>query len=251
MRRATPGGPVQAPPASHAADPPLSLAQILAAAEAVLRRFGPAKATVVDVARALGVSHTAVYRHVASKAELRDLVLDRWLEATVLPMRAIAAAEGPAPERLRRLIDALIAVKRRRAAEDPELFTAYRTLAAEAQAVVARHLGELVDLTAAVVRAGMAEGAFRDWDPVAAGRCCSPPPASTTRPTPPSGRTRPSTRRTRTCGGCSWTGWPGSPAPPPPAPEARPPDAVHRRTAARAGQYGTSPFSRPNPDAGA
>jgi AcrR family transcriptional regulator len=170
MRRATPGGPVQAPPASHAADPPLSLAQILAAAEAVLRRFGPAKATVVDVARALGVSHTAVYRHVASKAELRDLVLDRWLEATVLPMRAIAAAEGPAPERLRQLIDALIAVKRRRAAEDPELFTAYRTLAAEAQAVVARHLGELVDLTATVVRAGMAEGAFRTGDPVAAGR---------------------------------------------------------------------------------
>jgi AcrR family transcriptional regulator len=167
MRRAAPGGPVQAPPA---ADPPLSLAQILAAAEAVLRRFGPAKATVVDVARALGVSHTAVYRHVASKAELRDLVLERWLEATVLPMRAIAAAEGPAPERLRRLIDALIAVKRRRAAEDPELFTAYRALAAEAQAVVARHLGELVDLTAAVVRAGMEAGAFRAGDPVAAGR---------------------------------------------------------------------------------
>jgi len=167
MRRADPGGPVEPTPA---ADPPLSLAQILATAEAVIRRFGPAKATVVDVARALGVSHTAVYRHVASKAELRDLVLDRWLEATLLPMRAIAAAQGPAPERLRRLIDALIAVKRRRAAEDPELFTAYRTLAAGAQAVVARHLGELVDLTAAVVRAGIAEGAFRDGDPVAAGR---------------------------------------------------------------------------------
>ena len=167
MRRVAPGGPVQPPPA---VDPPLSLAQILATAEAVLRRFGPAKATVVDVARALGVSHTAVYRHVASKAALRDLVLERWLEATVLPMRAIAGAEGPAPERLRRLIDALIAVKRRRAAEDPELFTAYRALAAEAQAVVARHLGELVDLTAAVVRAGMEAGAFRAGDPVAAGR---------------------------------------------------------------------------------
>ena len=167
MRRAGSRGPVQPTPA---ADPPLSLAQILTATEAVIRRFGPAKATVVDVARVLGVSHTAVYRHVASKAELRDLVMSRWLEATVLPMRTLAAAEGPAPERLRRLIDALIAVKRRRAAEDPELFTAYRTLAAGAQAVVARHLGELVDLTAAVVRAGMAEGAFRAGDPVAAGR---------------------------------------------------------------------------------
>lgn len=151
-------------------DTPLTRELILATAEDVIRRFGPAKATVVDVARALGVSHTAVYRHVASKAELRDRVLERWLEATVLPMRAIAAAEGPAPERLRRLIDALIAVKRRRAAEDPELFTAYRALAAEAQAVVARHLGELVDLIAAVVRAGMDEGAFRAGDPVAAGR---------------------------------------------------------------------------------
>jgi hypothetical protein len=33
-------------------------------------------------------------------------------------------------------VDALIEVKRRRAAEDPELFAAYRTLAADAQSVV-------------------------------------------------------------------------------------------------------------------
>ena len=56
-------------------DAPLTRDRILAAAEDVIRRFGPAKATVVDVARALGVSHTAVYRHVATKAELRDLVV--------------------------------------------------------------------------------------------------------------------------------------------------------------------------------
>ena len=51
---------------------PLTRDQIITAAENVLRRFGPAKATVVDVARALGVSHAAVYRHVANKAALRD-----------------------------------------------------------------------------------------------------------------------------------------------------------------------------------
>ena len=39
---------------------PLTCDRILAAAEEVVRRFGPAKATVVDVARALGVSHAAV-----------------------------------------------------------------------------------------------------------------------------------------------------------------------------------------------
>lgn len=56
------------------ADTRLTRDRILAAAEDVIRRFGPAKATVVDVARALGVSLAAVYRHVATEAELRDLV---------------------------------------------------------------------------------------------------------------------------------------------------------------------------------
>src|SRR5277367_1381333 len=99
-----------------AANAPLNLDRVLATAEDVIRRFGPAKATVVDVARALGVSHAAVYRHVASKAELRDLVVGRWIEETMPPLRAIAAKSGPAPQRLRRLLDAMIAVKRRRSA---------------------------------------------------------------------------------------------------------------------------------------
>src|ERR1700729_3189854 len=126
------------------ADAPLTVDRIVAAAEDVIRRFGPGNATVVDVARALGVSHAAVYRHVATKAELRDLVVGQWAEETMPPLRAIVAKPGPAPQRLRRLFDALIAVKRRRAADDPELFAAYRTLAADAGAVVTAHVEELV-----------------------------------------------------------------------------------------------------------
>jgi AcrR family transcriptional regulator len=151
-------------------DAPLTRDRILAAAEDVIRRFGPAKATVVDVARALGVSHTAVYRHVATKAELRDLVVGRWVEATMPPLRAIAALADPAPQRLRKLVDALIAVKRGRIAEDPELFSAYRTLAADAQSVVAAHVNELIGLTAKVIGSGVEEGTFRTVDPMAAGR---------------------------------------------------------------------------------
>ena len=149
---------------------PLTLDRILAAAEDVIRRFGPAKATVVDVARALGVSHAAVYRHVATKAELRELVVGRWAEATMPSLRVAAAQPGPAPQRLRQLFDALIAVKRRRAAEDPELFAAYRTLAADARSVVDAHVEELVNLTATIIRSGVEEGTFRPVDPLAAGR---------------------------------------------------------------------------------
>jgi AcrR family transcriptional regulator len=151
-------------------DAPLTRDRILAAAEDVIRRFGPSKATVVDVARALGVSHTAVYKHVSSKAELRDLVVGRWVEATMPPLRAIVAQPGPAPLRLRELIDALIAVKRRRAAEDPELFAAYMTLAADAKSVVAAHVAEMVGLASQVIASGVKEGTFRTGDPVATGR---------------------------------------------------------------------------------
>ena len=151
-------------------DTPLALDKILATAEDVIRRFGPAKATVVDVARALGVSHTAVHKHVGSKAELRDMVLGRWLESSMPPLRAIVAERGPAPKRLRKLIDALIAVKRRRSADDPELFTAYRTLAADAKSVIAAHVEEMIGLVAKIIASGVKEGTFRTVDPVAMGR---------------------------------------------------------------------------------
>jgi AcrR family transcriptional regulator len=149
------------------ADAPVTRDRILSTAEDVIRRFGPAKATVVDVARALGVSHAAVYRHVATKAALRELVVGRWVEATMPALRAIAAQRGPAPKRLRRLLNALIAVKRRRAAGDPDLFAAYRTLAADAKSIVAAHVDELIGLAAKIIRSGVEEGTFRPLDPVA------------------------------------------------------------------------------------
>jgi len=152
------------------ADAPLTRERILATAEDVIRRFGPSKATVLDVARALGVSHAAVYRHVASKAELRDLVVGRCAEATMPALRAIAASPGPAPQRLRRLFDALIAAKRRWALDDPELFAAYRTLASDAQSVTRGHVDELVELAATIIAAGVKDGTFRTLDPRAAGR---------------------------------------------------------------------------------
>ena len=151
-------------------DKPLTRERILASAEDAIRRFGPDKATVVDVARALGVSHAAVYKHVATKAELRDLVVARWVDATMPSLRAIVESAGPAPKRLRLLLDALIAVKRRRAADDPELFTAYRTLAAGARSITTAHVDELVALIATVIRAGMKEGTFRKVDAGATGR---------------------------------------------------------------------------------
>ena len=60
----------------------------------MLRRFGLAKATVVDVARALDVSHGSVYRHFPSKASLREAVAKRWLDRASAPLREDCGSLG-------------------------------------------------------------------------------------------------------------------------------------------------------------
>jgi AcrR family transcriptional regulator len=149
---------------------PLTADRILDAAEEVLRRFGPAKATVVDVARALGVSHGSVYRHFPSKAALRDAVTARWLDRIATPLAAVAAEDGPAQQRLRRWLDRLIAAKRSRAFDDPELFATYMALVADARAVVTAHVEHLVAQVARIVADGVARGEFVVADPLVAGR---------------------------------------------------------------------------------
>lgn len=144
--------------------------RILEAAEEVLRRFGPAKATVVDVARALGVSHGSVYRHFPSKAALRDAVAERWLESISEPLAEVARGEDPAPERLRGWLDLLVASKRGRALEDPELFATYVGLAGEARDVITAHVEELVGQLARIIADGVERGEFAIDDPDGAAR---------------------------------------------------------------------------------
>ena len=77
----------------------------------MLRRFGLAKATVVDVARALDVSHGSVYRHFPSKESLRQAVAKRWLDASNAPLQKIAEGSGPAPARLEHWLRTMFAIK--------------------------------------------------------------------------------------------------------------------------------------------
>jgi AcrR family transcriptional regulator len=148
----------------------LTRERILEAAEEVLRRYGPAKANVVDVARALGVSHGSVYRHFDSKSALRDAVTERWLESISAPLATIAAEERPAPERLERWLDALVQAKRRKALDDPELFTTYVGLAAEARGVVRAHVETLIGHLERIIADGAAQNEFAVEDPRAAAR---------------------------------------------------------------------------------
>ena len=147
----------------------LTRERILEAAEDVLRRYGPAKANVVDVARALRVSHgdrlpplseqgsASRRRHRALAREHRNPRSDR-------------GRKGTAPQRLERWLDSLVQAKRRKALDDPELFATYIELATDAREVVRTHVQTLVDQLARIVADGVADSAFTADDPKAAAR---------------------------------------------------------------------------------
>ena len=149
---------------------PLTADSIIEAAEEALRRYGPAKTTVVDVARALDVSHGSVYRHFPSKAALRDAVTQRWLDRISAPLEVVVADDSDPTERLRAYIRLLAATKQGIAREDPELFATFRKVTAEARSVVGAHVDHLACQLARVVQDGVIEGVFTTDAPQVTGR---------------------------------------------------------------------------------
>ncbi|MGV9452792.1 TetR family transcriptional regulator [Streptomyces sp. NPDC003635] len=149
----------------------LTAERILEATEEVLRRHGPAKATVVDVARALGVSHGSVYRHFRTKAALREAVTKRWLDRTSEVLSGIVAESGREPEsRLEAWLLALFDAKRHKAGDDPELFATYTVLTTENSDAVDEHIDDLTGQLAEIVRSGVESGSFSSDDPLTTAR---------------------------------------------------------------------------------
>lgn len=146
--------------------------RILDAAEAILRRHGVEKTNVVDVARALGMSHGNIYRHFPSKKALVDAVAVRWLNRLMDPLIAIAADhERPASERLAAWFDALRIAKRKKVRDDPELFRVYQRVVETMREMVGEHIEALLGQVAGIIADGVAAGEFpATLDPKTAAR---------------------------------------------------------------------------------
>ncbi|KAA1418947.1 TetR/AcrR family transcriptional regulator [Nocardioides humilatus] len=85
--------------------------RIVAAAEACLARFGPAKTTLSDVASELGVTRQTVYRYYANLAELLGAVAQAGLEDFVDRMeRHLATFSTPAEAAIESIVFALQAI---------------------------------------------------------------------------------------------------------------------------------------------
>lgn len=139
----------------------LTKEQILDAAEDVLRRFGPRKTTVVDVARALDVSHGTVYRHYESKAALHEAITTRWIERVTLPLADIAQQSTPVAARLRQWFETLMEIKRRNVKDDPEMFESYSILAKNVSSEMRNnHIDIMLRQIEDILREGAEQGIF-------------------------------------------------------------------------------------------
>ncbi|WP_036629904.1 TetR family transcriptional regulator [Paenibacillus shenyangensis] len=154
-----------------ASDLPLTKENILDAAEQVLRRYGPDKTSVVDVARVLKVSHGTIYRHYPSKAALREAVTERWLHTLSDPLERIARETGGSElQRLRHWYDTLIQNKRRYAVEDAEMFAMYAAVSAKPIPIITEHIREMNEQIASILRRGMDSGEIAAGDPAITAR---------------------------------------------------------------------------------
>jgi AcrR family transcriptional regulator len=138
----------------------LSKTEILDAAEQALRRYGPDKTSVTDVAKLLGVSHGTLYRHYPSKAALREAVTERWLEEKIVaPLAEIAdAAAGTPLEQLHLYIAKLIELKHHYAAQDAEMFKMYAAVTEEAAALIETHIQRIIAQISLIINRGIGNG---------------------------------------------------------------------------------------------
>lgn len=143
--------------------------QILAAAERLLRQYGPAKTTVADIAREASVSVGSVYLEFASKDAILDALSTSRHGRVLDAMRRAAAEPAPTWEgRYRAVLDARVREFLAMADEGAHAADLVHCGAAAVQAAHERYRAEERRFLADLLRAGCASGECAVDDPAAA-----------------------------------------------------------------------------------
>lgn len=142
----------------------LSKKDILDAAEKTLRRFGPDKTSVTDVAKELNISHGTIYRHFPNKAALKEAVTERWLEEEIIaPLKRLIHSAETAPDHLlKAFIFELSSLKRSHAENDEEMFQMYAEVTVESAEIIENHVNRIVELLSLIIEKGIVENVIKN-----------------------------------------------------------------------------------------
>ena len=137
---------------------------ILMAAEAAVRRFGAERTRVTDIARSIGVSHSALYRHFPSRTDIFTAIVQQAMDDEVELARNFVEAPGTAADRLRDMIVELHRRKRARFSKDHELHSLYRIIAADRLSLMSDYARRMIGLVARIITQGQGSGEFAQCD---------------------------------------------------------------------------------------
>jgi len=141
-------------------DEALTADRILEAARAQVRRFGEAKTNIVDIAKALGTSHSTIYRHFRSKADVFDAIVVAAMRDEEFLGASFVDTDAPAAERLQGLVMALHRRKVERFVGDMELYLLYRRVVEERPELIRRYAEAVTSLIAAILEDGVKRREF-------------------------------------------------------------------------------------------
>jgi len=133
---------------------------ILETARQLLRRFGPDKMTVMDIARALDMSHANVYRFFRTKADILDALIGQWLSKIEAFVEGIAARPAPASERIEAIVIEMHRKRRRKLIEDAEFYETYRRVIEMRPDFAAKRREKILVVFRKLIVSGIASGEF-------------------------------------------------------------------------------------------
>lgn len=137
---------------------------ILETARTLLRRFGADKLTVVDIARALDMSHANVYRFFKNKSEILDAIVDEWMSKMEAFIEAIAQRPAPAADRIEAVVLELHRRRRQKLLEDAEVYETFRRVVEMRPDVIAQRREKIVNVFKRLVEEGIKSGEFAPVD---------------------------------------------------------------------------------------
>ncbi len=137
---------------------------IIEALEVNVRRYGLERTRLVDVAKSVGVSHSALYKLFADKQALLDEVSDRWLLHIEAQLETVIKRKIKAGSKLHEWFVLLHQLKLKKVQADPELYAAFNMASSSTRPFVQRHLAVNTAQLEQIVQQGMDAGEFKTTD---------------------------------------------------------------------------------------
>ena len=135
--------------------------RIIAAADQMIQERGAISFTMTDLASAVGMSPSNLYRFFESKDALAEAMAGEWFAELLVIMEDLVSADMPVEEKLYQFFAKRVVIKRARYEDDPELFESYMELGDEHFEVIKGYVDLADHYMASILAEAMEKGYFK------------------------------------------------------------------------------------------